>query len=189
MRETNLTILIPVKNPPCIDKFISENLHYFNQYRIIVIDSGGGEKLREIATVYLNQDLSLTDARKLGITLTTTPFLLNLDCDVKIPEGYIEQSLELLKDDVGAVSIFYNNVNHCQGALEFGVSIWKTDILRNLYDFSFDIVVQDIVKVGEGFYSSLQSGWCECNYMWRKLKDNGLKLETLNIRAIHLKEI
>jgi len=190
IKDNTLTIVIPIKNPPCIDKFISENLHYLNKYGVVIIDSGGGEKLREFATVYLNQELCLTDARKLGITLVKTPFLLNLDCDVKIPEGYIELALELLKDNVGAVSIFYNNINHCQGALEFGISLWQTDILKKLYDFSFTCVCNgNIIKIGEGVYSRLQAGWCECNYMWRKLKDDGYKLETLNLRAIHLREM
>jgi hypothetical protein len=87
------------------------------------------------------------------------------------------------------VSIFYEDVNHCQGALEYGVSMWKTQVLRQLYDFSMDKVMDGkIVKVGSMTYSTLNNGWCECTYLWRKLKASGGRLETLPYyRAKHLK--
>jgi len=184
MYSNTLTIVIPVKNPSCLDLFMEKNAKIFSQYPLVVIDSGGGEKLKEIATVYISKDLSLWEARKLGYEQVKTPYLLNLDVDVVPPEGYIESALAL---DADAITIFYEDVNHCQGALEYGVSIWKTEVLRSLYDYSTNRTFGDIVKVGSMHYSSLNNGWCECTYMWRRLKDNGYKLETLPMRAQHLK--
>ena len=67
--------------------------------------------------------------------------------------------------------------------------MWKTQVLRRLYDFSMDKVMDGrIVKVGSMAYSTLHNGWCECTYMWRKLKLSGGRLETLPYyRAKHLK--
>lgn len=181
----SLTIVIPVKNPPCLDLFMEKNAKIFSQYPLVVIDSGGGEKLKEIATVYISKNVSLWEARKLGYQQVKTPYLLNLDVDVVPPEGYIESALAL---DADAITIFYEDVNHCQGSLEYGVSIWKTDVVKELYDFDSKLVCDGkIVKVGSQAYSTLTNGWCECIYMWRRLKNNGYKLETLPMRAKHLK--
>jgi len=191
MKSNELTILIPVKDSLFIDEFIKYNKNEFNKYKVMVIDSGGGESLLPYATYYFKENLNLTDARKFGYSFLQTPYVLNLDADVIIPNNYIEDALKILKsnDKNVAVSIFYENIMHCQGALEYGISIWKSDILKNLYDFSFNKTLdRNIYKVGDNIYSTLNNGWCECNYMWRKIKNHGFNLETLNIKAIHLKE-
>jgi hypothetical protein len=188
MQLLDITIVIPVKNPPNLDVFIKENSNIFSRCSIIVVDSGGGEPLKNLAQIYIRKNVSFWEARKLGYTHVETPFILNLDIDVIVPQGYIEDALALLKKEADAVSIFYEDVGHCQGALEFGVSMWKTEILRELYDFSMDKVMDGrIVKVGSMVYSTLNNGWCECTYMWRKLKLSGGRLETLSFRAKHLK--
>lgn len=182
-----ITIVIPIKNPYDLDLFIENNKEIFKKHKVIVIDSGGGEKIQQCATKYIKKDVKLPNARMIGYDLTTTKYVMNLDSDVVIPEGYIDKAISLLESGAFAVSIFYEDVEHCQGALEYGISIWNTEKVRKLYDFSFDMIVGDIVKIGPQTYSSLVSGWCECTYMWRKIKDNNGKLETLPIRAIHLK--
>jgi glycosyltransferase involved in cell wall biosynthesis len=184
-----LSIVIPVKNPPNITAFIESNRPTLSKSEVIVIDSGSGEALQKLAKIYIREDLKFWKARKLGYAHVSTPHVLNLDCDVVVPEGYVEDALVLLQQNKAeAVSIFYEDVNHCQGALEFGVSIWKTEVLRKLYDFSMDKVMDGrIVKVGSMAYSTLNNGWCECTYMWRKLKNAGGRLETLPYRAKHLK--
>lgn len=185
----DLTIVVPIKNPPDFSAFIDGNRKYLEKFPVIVIDAGGGTELIKYAKLYLVNNVNLTEARKVGYSLVQTPFILNLDCDVLIPDGYIESALELFKrnKDIGAISIFYDNLEHCQGALEFGISIWRTEILKNLYDFSFNKVNDGILmRIGPNIFSSLNNGWYECTYMWRKLKDCELKLETLNFRAKHL---
>lgn len=182
-----ITIVIPVKNPKFIDEFIDGNIDVLTNFPVIVVDSGGGEKLGKIAKVHIQKDVKLCEARKIGYGIVETEFIMNLDADVIIPKLYIQEALKALSI-ADAVSIFYEDVNHCQGALEFGCSIWRTDVLRKLYDFSFEIVVSGkIVKVGSHKFSTLHNGWCECTYMWRKLKENGFNLETLPFRAKHLK--
>lgn len=183
----SLSIVIPVKNPPNIKEFIKKNKLFFKKYKLIVIDSGGGEELKKYADKYLFRNISLTEARKLGYSKVKTKYTMNLDVDVIIPEGYIEHAIEILKEDADAISIFYEDVGHCNGALEFGCSIWKTNVVRELYDFSFKLVSNGkIYKVGPNIYSTLNNGWCECMYMWRKLKENGYTLTTCNFRAEHL---
>jgi len=184
-----ISIVIPVKNPVCLRDFVQENLWAFKEYPLIVIDSGGGELLQSFAQTYIKKDLKFWEARKLGYQYVKTKYILNLDSDVIIPKGYLKEAIKLLERNIDAVSIFYEDVGHCQGALEFGISIWKTDVLKKLYDFSME-KVQDgkIVKVGSMAYSTLNNGWCECTYMWRKLKFYHGRLETLPFRAKHLKE-
>ena len=183
-----LSIVVPVKNPPNIQAFITGNASLFKNGSLIVVDSGGGEALEKLAKIYVKKDLKFWEARKLGYSHVQTSHVLNLDCDVVAPEDYVEDAITLLETKADAVSIFYEDVVHCQGALEFGVSIWKTEVLRRLYDFSMDVVSDGkIVKVGSQAYSTLNNGWCECTYMWRKLKLSSGRLETLSYRAKHLK--
>jgi hypothetical protein len=183
-----LTLVIPIKNPPAIQQFLEENTNVLNEYPLIVIDSGGGELLTSHPNAhYVQRNIPMWEARQLGYSLVQTPFTLNLDCDVVVPESYIPEGLELLNTKADAVSIFYEEITH--GTLEYGVSMWKTDILRKLYDFSYGVISDGkIVKVGSQAYSTLKNGWCECIYMWRKLKACGGRLETLPYyRAKHLK--
>jgi hypothetical protein len=181
-------MVVPVKNPPDIQAFIVGNANLFKNGSLIVVDSGGGEALEKLAKIYVKKDLKFWEARKLGYSYVQTSYVLNLDCDVVVPEDYVEDSITLLEIKADAVSIFYEDVVHCQGALEFGCSLWKTEVLRRLYDFSMDKVMDGkIVKVGSMAYSTLNHGWCECTYMWRKLKNAGGRLETLPYRAKHLK--
>jgi hypothetical protein len=185
---SDLSIVTPVKNPPDIRGFIRGNFQLLKQTPLIVIDSGGGKRLGHFATWYFEQCFPFWTARKFGYDKVYTKYVLNLDCDVVVPEGYIKAAIELLDSRADAVSIFYEDVNHCQGALEYGVSIWKTELLKRLYDFSLSIVSNgNILKVGSQAYSDLANGWCECTYMWRKLKTTGGKLETLPYRAKHLR--
>jgi len=184
-----LTIAIIVKNPPKAKEFLEGNKPYLEKYPVVVVDSGGGEDYAAFAKLYEQKKLNLTDARKYIVTKIETPFIFILDADVLIPKGYPEQALELLRNNkADAVSIFYEDLVHCQGALEFGCSIWRTSVLLELYDFSFNVNdTKKIVQVGPHNWASLANGWCECTYMWRKIKDKNLILETLPFRAIHLK--
>lgn len=193
---TTLSIVIPVKNPPDLQGFITANKSLLaSDAHKIIVDSGGGSRFNTarnlgfLPLLYKFRDVPFWEARRIGYEYAVTPFILNLDVDVIVPESYVEDGLALLKKEADAVSIFYENVNHCQGALEFGVSIWKAEVLRRLYDFSMNKVMDGkIVKIGSQAYSTLNNGWCECTYMWRRLKLTGAKLETLPYRAIHLKK-
>jgi glycosyltransferase involved in cell wall biosynthesis len=184
-KGNKLAIVIPVKDPPDIDRFIEVNKRFFAKYYVIVIDSGGGEKLEQYADHYVKRNLSLWEARKLGYSYVATEFILNLDVDVEIPSLYPELTDFMRENEIDAMSIFYEDVNHCQGALEFGISLWRTSVLRSLYDFSSETAISPIQKVGTMHYASLNNGWCECTYMWRKLKLSGRKLETVSVRAVH----
>lgn len=172
-----LTIVIPVKNPRFLEDFLRLNQKHLSKYKVITIDSGGGEKLKAISKIYIKKDIPFWEARKLAYSFVKTQFILNLDCDVIIPDRYIEQALEILKSDkkAGAVSIFFDRITH-RGILEFGISIWRTKILREFYDWK-----------RQSRDDWLRHPYCECSYMWRKLTLNNKKLETFPIRAKHLK--
>lgn len=124
---------------------------------------------------------------KVWLCVYCDAFHFKLDRDVAPPMAYIQEALTLLREDkADAVSIHFDPIY--TGHLEFGVSMWKTEILKKLYDFSYGLVSDGkIVKVGSQAYSTLNNGWCECSYMWRKLRASGGRLETLPIRAKHLK--
>jgi len=165
-----LTIVIVVKNPQWLDGFIKGNRNYLTEIPIIVVDSGGGEKLKEFCKYYIQKDVSLWEARKIGYELAETEFVMNLDSDVIIPDGYINEALLQLArcDKIGAVSIFYDKINRNRGVLEYGCSIWRTKLVKQLYDYKGDDL-------------------CECLYMWDKLQRAGWLIETTCMRAKHLR--
>jgi uncharacterized protein (DUF2237 family) len=183
-----VSIVIPVKDPPDIQMFMNWNSElHSKENEIIVVDSGGGMELQLLATSYTRKLVPFWEARKIGYSEASTEFILNLDSDVLLPNRFLHNSLKKMEEGADAVSIFYEDVGHCQGALEYGASLWRSKMLRSLYDFSLSKVSDgQIRKVGSSIYSTLNDGWCECNYMWRKLVDSGGVLETIPFRAKHL---
>lgn len=170
MKVDNLTIVIPVKeSPEKVNEFILANMNILSKYLVIVIDSGGGEEFKDYS-LYINKEISMSQARKIGYSLVDTKYTLNLDVDTVLPEHFIEDALMIIECDskVAVLALDYEN---CQGHYAFGTSLWKTDILKKLYDYI------------EG------NTLCECVYMWRKVLQNKNKIETLPYRAIHLKEM
>jgi hypothetical protein len=171
MYKTLITIVIPVKDKEeTINKFMAGNAKILNNCSVIIIDTDGGEKLRKYGT-YLKKDCSMIVARKIGFSLAKTPFILNLDADNILPEYYVEDALDILQQfsNVAVVAIDYET---CLGHYGFGTSLWRTEVLKKLYD-----------------YEELKEGLCECTYMWRQVLREHLRIETLPYRAVHLKVI
>jgi len=168
-----------------LDMFISQNLELLKDNIFIVVDSGGGEKLRPYCVLYLNERLPFWEARKLAYKYVTTKFILNLDSDNVPPLDYVKQAMNLLKDDKAeAVAIDYEQP---LGHPAFGTSLWKTTWLKEFYDFHPEIHDETIrVEPGKWLITS-KNNFCECTYMWHKLKLSGGRLETLPYRAVHLK--
>jgi hypothetical protein len=187
-----LTIVIPIKNPPNLELFINENSDLLKSTaHKIIIDSGGGEAFRKardlgfLPLLYEARDLPFWEARKFGYGYAVTPFTLNLDCDVVPPIAYIEDALALLMEKADAVSIHFEPIH--TGHLEFGVSMWKTSVLIKLYDYP-PRPVEKLIKVGkQEWVAAFQCGFCECSYMWSRLLNSGGRLETLPYKAKHLK--
>jgi len=186
MRFDSLTIVTPVKTPKHLENFVKLNEWLLKPNLFIVIDSGGGEIIRQYCWKYIKKDMSLWEARKLGYAEVQTKLILNLDCDVVPPENYVKEAYQILQEDqADAVSIHFQPIY--TGHLEFGVSLWKTEILRRLYDYP-PKPVEKLIKVGKSeWVLAFQSGFCECSYMWAKLISSGGRLETLPYRAKHLK--
>jgi len=184
-----LTIVVPVKNPPDLALFIQANKQLLSKYPLIVIDSGKGKELAPLASTYLEKELSLWEARKLGYSQVKSPFILNLDSDVVLPEGYVEKALRILtsNENVGAVSIFFITSKH-RGVLEFGASVWRTSLLKKLYDYNPQSLENNkVFQLSPNKFVIPSHGYCECLYMWEKLERTGFKLEPLPCRAVHLK--
>jgi glycosyltransferase involved in cell wall biosynthesis len=188
-----LTIIIPIKNPPNLDLFIAQNkLLLQSEAHKIIVDSGGGSKFQNardlgfLPLLYVSRNLSLWEARKFGYEHTVTLFILNLDCDVVLPFEYVQEAiLNLQNDKADAIAIQFDPVK--TGHLEFGTSIWKTPLLKKLYDYP-PKPVEKLIKVGkQEWVTAFQCGFCECTYMWSKLIASGGRLETLPYRAKHLK--
>ena len=152
-----ITIVVPCKDKKEISK------EWYKQYDI---------KYPWMTLLIIEEpNLSLSEARKLGISKVKTKYILNLDSDTILPENYIEQALEILEknEDVVAVAIDYEKL---QGHYAFGTSIWKTDILQQTYDWNG---IKEIPI-------------CECICMWIHIHNlDGKRMETLPMRAIHLK--
>jgi len=179
--------VIPVKTPPNLDEFIKGNLSTLSVAWKVIVDSGGGEPLGHLPnTCLLQREASMWEARRLGYEKVKTPFTLNLDADTILPDGYVQESLNILKErSCDAVAIDYDPP---QGHYAFGTSIWRTELLKELYDYP-PKAVEKLIKVGEHeWVTAFQNGFCECTYMWARLVRSGGRLETSGYRATHLKK-
>jgi hypothetical protein len=169
----NLTIVIPVsEDPKVIKDFIIGNEKILTENRVIVVNRRGGEELKPFSTIWFSKESTFWDARREGLDLVETEYTLCLDSDTILPEGYIEEALTILqlRRYVAVVAIDYEDL---QGHLAFGTSIWRTVILKDLYDWN---------KNREN-----PSRGCECVHMWSKVRRSKFRVETLNMRAKHLK--
>jgi hypothetical protein len=184
----DLTIVIPVRAPPDLDGFIKGNLSILSMIRKVVVDSGGGEPLGRLpSTHWLQRKVPMWEARRIGYEEVRTPFTLNLDADTILPNGYVLDSLNVLQENsCDAVAIDYDPP---QGHYAFGTSIWRTELLKRLYDYP-PKAVEKLIKVGEQeWITAFQNGFCECTYMWARLIRSGGRLETLGYKATHLKSL
>jgi hypothetical protein len=175
-----------VKDPPDLERFIRENFKVLNASRKVVVDSGGGEQLKTLPNMlWIQRQVSMWEARKIGYGEVKTPFTLNLDVDTVLPDGYVPDALNLLRENLcDAIAIDYEP---SQGHYAFGTSIWRTDLLKRLYDYP-PRAVENLIKVGEQeWVTAFQNGFCECTYMWARLIRSGGKLETSGYKATHLK--
>ncbi|MGQ9461152.1 MAG: hypothetical protein ACUVRA_07985 [Candidatus Bathyarchaeaceae archaeon] len=182
----DLTIVIPVKNPPDLQRFVRENLEVLSASKKVVVDSGRGEQLGRLPnTLLFQKQVPMWEARRIGYEEVGTPFTLNLDANTILPNGYVLDSLNVLrKNSCDVVAIDYDPP---QGHYAFGTSIWRTELLKKLYDYP-PKAVEKLVKVGEQeWITAFQNGFCECTYMWARLLRSGGKLESMGYRAIHMK--
>lgn len=173
MKDQSLTINIPVlQKPSIIAQLMIGNKDLFSKYPLIVINRNGGERLKPIADVFIAQESPLPFARRFALALTNTKYVLCLDSDVILPQRYVPEALSKLNayNDIAAVALDYDVM---RGHLSMGTSIWRTEVLRKLYDWHM---------------TNKQTDVCECAYMWKKLREHGHRVETVNMRAIHLKE-
>lgn len=159
--------LIVREQPQMVDWFINYYKPLLKKFDVVVVDSEGGESLKQYASQYIKELLPLDKARKLVISKTQTPFTANVDIDTQLPIKYIYSALRLLQQNkADAVAIDYKPP---QGHLAFGTSFWRTSTLQKLYDW----------QMGGRF--------CECIHMWRRTHQNKFKLETLPFYARHIK--
>ncbi|MBS7632795.1 glycosyltransferase family 2 protein [Candidatus Bathyarchaeota archaeon] len=183
----DLTIVIPVKNPPDLDRFIRENFRILSASWKVVVDSGGGERLSRLPnTLWIQRQVPMWEARRIGYEQVKTPFTLNLDVDTILPDGCVEDALALLRENsCDAVAIDYQPP---QGHYAFGTSIWRTELLKKLYDYP-PKSVEKLIKVGkQEWITAFQNGFCECTYMWARLLRSEGRLESLGYRAIHIRK-
>jgi hypothetical protein len=184
----DLTIVIPVKDSPDLQRFVRENLEVLSASKKVVIDSGRGEQLGSLPnTLLFQKQVPMWEARRIGYEEVKTPFTLNLDADTILPKGYVLGSLNILrKNSCDAVAIDYDPP---QGHYAFGTSIWRTDLLKKLYDYP-PRAVEKLIRVGEQeWITAFQNGFCECTYMWARLIRSGGKLENPGYRARHIKNL
>lgn len=177
----NLTILISCcEEDQLVEWSIRENYTILVKYPIVIVDKKGGDKYISLEQQgnmdiqYFDQDSSFWFARRFGLEFVKTEYVLCLDVDTILPEGYVEQAIEILEDrpEVGAIALDYAE-SYKQGHLAFGTSIWRTELLKELYDWRLT--------------ADQKINMCECRYMWNKLEKKNIKVETLPLEAIHLK--
>jgi len=173
-KTKKVTIALPVfEEPEIVAKFIDGNKEILQKYPVIIIDRKGGEALKQYASFYRKTccptiGLPLGRSRRFLIRRVQTEFTLNLDVDVLLPRNFVKESLQKFEEPkVAVVALDYEDP---QGHLAFGPSIWRTEILQKLYDWEL-----------------LKTKKCECIYMWGKVRRAKYRIETLGMRAKHLK--
>jgi len=166
--HSTLSLLLTVREQPhLVNWFINHYDDLLKNCEVIVIDSEGGETLKQYASYYTKAEMQLDKARKLAIQKTETSFASIIDIDTLLPQGYIKSALKILQQNkADAVAIDYKPP---QGHLAFGTSLWKTLTLQQLYDWQ------------------MGSRFCECIHMWRRIHQNKFKLATLPLYARHKK--
>lgn len=172
----NITVVIPcLETIGIVIKSIDGNSEIFSKYPIIVVNKNGGENYKLFASLFFNQYTSFWFARRFGLEFVKTKYVLNLDVDTVLPSQYIEKAIEILEThpEVGAVALSYADP-YKQKHLAFGTSIWRTEQLKELYNWRLA--------------ADQKFNVCECEYMWNKLEKKGMKVETLPLEATHLKE-
>lgn len=181
MNQNDLTILIPCfESQKIVECSINGNEEILTKYPLIIIDKEGGEAFVQFEQQgntniqYFDQNTSWWFARRFGLEFVKTKYVLNLDVDTVLPEGYVEKAIEILetRPEVGAVALNYA-APHIQSHLAFGTSVWRTEQLKELYDWRLA--------------PDQSANKCECEYMWGKLAKKNLKVETLPMEAVHLK--
>lgn len=126
------------------------------------------QKWIKIFDVIVIRGGTMWEARKKGIEQVKTKYCMMLDDDNIVPFKYVLDALvELETNGTDVVAIDYDPP---MGHLAFGCSIWRTNVLRRLYDYK------------------RPCNDCECIYMWGKIHRHKYKLRTLPYKAIHLKK-
>lgn len=178
----SLTILITCcEEDDMVEKSMQDNYDILLKYPIVIVDKKGGDKFIQFEQQgnydiqYFDQDTSFWFARRFGLEFVKTEYVLCLDVDTVLPKGYVEQAIWTLELDpkVAVVALNYSAPTK-QDHLAFGTSIWRTDLLKELYDWRL---------IEQPYF------FCECKHMWNKVAKKGLKVETLPMEATHLKDI
>ena len=186
MKNSNISIVIPVYNPPDLETFINKNIGELMVNQTIVIDSGGGEALRNVSSIYVQQKLSMLEARQLGYSLANEDYILNLDADMIIPLNFIPSAKKILQNNpnVGAVSLLHRKNGKMIVHLTFGCSLWKKELLQKFYDYNPQKIADNnqVICVNPSSenkkYVIVDCPFhCECVYMWSQLAFNGYSVE------------
>lgn len=177
----DLTILISCcEEDNLVDFSVQENYYILLKYPIVVVDKKGGDRFifleqqGNMDIQYFAQDTTWWFARRFGLEFVKTKYVLCLDVDTILPPHYIESAIYILESrpEVTCIALDYAEP-HAQNHLAFGTSIWRTEILKELYDWRLT--------------ADQKFGVCECKYMWNKVEKKGMKVETLPLEAKHLK--
>lgn len=157
----SLSVLIPVKRPEPHLKRVLE--------RVRLIQASTPGLIREI---FIEENGTLSEARKVLADKAFAHFALNLDADTVIPWAFPREALRILQGHswVGAVALNYKPRPQSHPA--FGCSVMPSHLMRGLYSWP----------------GKKEADTCECIYMWRVLAEKGWILATLPMWAHHEKQ-
>lgn len=162
----DLTVLTPIKETKSLTEWYNSMSWLLDQVHWIVLDSGGGETLKDKCSEYISKDVDEWTARDILISKTRTTYTLNLDCFNILPIQYIDEALALLEQ--GKAEVCAIDYTKSIGHYGFGTSIWQTELLKQIYDYppkALKLKLQD--KKGE--HHIFRYTICECSYIWNKL--------------------
>ena len=112
-----ISIIVPVYNTEaylakCLDSLLAQS---YNNIEIMVVDDGSTDGSREICDAYKEKDIrvkvihktngGLSSARNAGLFKATGDYISFVDSDDYVAKTYIEDLLQLIKDNAADISI------------------------------------------------------------------------------------
>jgi hypothetical protein len=140
--------------------------------------------------IIVDRSTPMAQARRNVIERATQPFSLILDADTRIPNQFLTEAHQKLDEGYLACTLSY--YPDTQGHPPFGASLWKTPVLKRLYDYHVYVknykreYSHTFDEKGNDRYEITNSFQCECRYMYGKLSPQELHVFA-DLSATHLK--
>ena len=145
-------IIIPVYNTPsndlkrCLDSILKQTS---NDYKVYIIDDGSNEETKKFLNDYIKDknnfilksitNSGVSNARNIGIDISTSPYIAFVDSDDSLEPKFIEESLQIIKDNnldiiIGGYNEIRNNTIDRIRLCDSGIHIYEKEKINNFLE-------------------------------------------------------